>query len=496
MNQKRQRTYAAAADTAEDLDPATITAGSILRGAAAAAAGHRPGRKNLDPTAPPGQTSRTRTLRLPPHLELALEEHLTTHPNQTLSSISRRALTAYLANPHPAGAGETGETGPATSTTRNLGRGAAGASKASRPRAFRLPPDLDQALAEHLTAHPGKTFTSVLRHALTTHLANPDPTGTDTDTGGGQLIRDQHRREGLAYYRQHPPELDRAITLFTALLDDAVDELRHPPRAAANPRPAGADTHGHPRHPQRQDPPPPAAAAHPDPFPDQTPAEPIPDQSPTPPADPQPTASDDEAPPPPRPWTLSELRTAAYLSHGGTPARPDVTALARHVGVTPRTVQRWLAGDTRPTPGNAAKLRAALLPDAEVLARQRDERRFAETATVAMAAPRGRRIADAWLKQGWHTPHLLQHLRHPHLHAERLTVTLAHPAKPTPTPRGWTVVASITYPNRPLALLGKHQILDHVAAYRIVLRPALAAKGRTDCWLDTAPTTDITTLKH
>lgn len=151
MDRKTQRRYAQAADAAEQLDPTTITGGTVYRGAAAAtygrevleAVGHRAGRPSLDPSAEPGQKSRPRTLR--------------------------------------------------------------------------LPSDLGAALEEYLEQHPGETFSGVIRQALQSFLADADPTAAE------RFTRSRELRKYISFYRENPPELDRAVGLLNALLSEALN---------------------------------------------------------------------------------------------------------------------------------------------------------------------------------------------------------------------------------------------------------------------------------
>lgn len=104
---RSEETYAAAAEAAEQLDPAQIRGGTIYRGKAAAARGReivaeataRPGRPNLDPEAAPGQRSRLYALRLPAPLTGELDGFLEAHPGENFSSVMRQALQAYLQDP-------------------------------------------------------------------------------------------------------------------------------------------------------------------------------------------------------------------------------------------------------------------------------------------------------------------------------------------------------------------------------------------------------------
>lgn len=182
-------------------------------------------------------------------------------------------------------------------------------------------------------------------------------------------------------------------------------------------------------------------------------------------------------------WSGAQLAHALWLAlppaaRGG----PDLTAAAAAVKVSPRTVQRWLSGASRPTIEHAAALRDLIAPPAQALRAQADEARWAREAASLIRAARGRGVSPAWRAQGWHRPHLLQVLALPRLQLHRVEVVLADPVK-APTRGAWEVVSSRTYPNRPTALLAKHDLLDQHADRRVRIRPGLISKGQHLCWL-------------
>lgn len=183
-------------------------------------------------------------------------------------------------------------------------------------------------------------------------------------------------------------------------------------------------------------------------------------------------------------WTPTLLRHAIWLVFPPTvTGRPNLTAAAAATGVSARSLRRWLAGGATPTPEHATALRRALLPDPGILARQEDEHHWATEAAAVITAPRGRGIDPAWRSRGWHKPHVLRVLTNQDLGLSRPAVGLANPAKPFYPPHGWDVTAAQTFPNRPEALLSKHEQLDRVAATRVSVRADIVPTGRHECWL-------------
>lgn len=182
-------------------------------------------------------------------------------------------------------------------------------------------------------------------------------------------------------------------------------------------------------------------------------------------------------------WSGAQLAHALWLAlppaaRGG----PDLAAAATELKVSTRTVQRWLSGTSRPSPEHAAALRALIAPPAYALAVQVDEARWAREAVALIGAPRGRGVSPAWRARGWHRPHRLQVLTLSALGVQRVEVVLADPVK-APSYGAWDVVSSTAYPNRPAALVAKHELLEAHQDRRVRIRPGLIRKGQHLCWL-------------
>lgn len=183
-------------------------------------------------------------------------------------------------------------------------------------------------------------------------------------------------------------------------------------------------------------------------------------------------------------WTPQLLRHAIWLSLTPTPTgAPNLPAAAAAAGVTTRSLQRWLAGTTRPSPQHAQALRDALAPPTTALASQAAEHRWAHNAAKVIAAPRGRGVSPAWRSRGWHRPHEVHVLSHEQLGVHRVAVILGDRVKPLYHPGGWQIVSTAIHPHRPAALLAREQLLtDHQDA-RVDVRPGLLSTGRHLCWL-------------
>lgn len=198
----------------------------------------------------------------------------------------------------------------------------------------------------------------------------------------------------------------------------------------------------------------------------------------------------------PRAWTLPELRKAFALAYGTTRSgAPQVQPVADRLGVTPRSVQRWLAGTSAPRPDRLEQLRQAILPDPLVLGQQEDLRLWAENAARAMGARRPR-LDPQWIAQGWHTPHRLLVLADPAMGIRRPAIEIvARSTSNRSYGSSWLVTDELPLPHRPAALLVRHALLDSVAAWRVRVHRSFT-DGHTLCWLNDAPTPPLKDLAH
>lgn len=189
-----------------------------------------------------------------------------------------------------------------------------------------------------------------------------------------------------------------------------------------------------------------------------------------------------------RGWSAEELRRAMWLAHGGvSPSRPATSRVAAAAGLSTRTVQRWLAGEATPTADHAAALRSVLYPDAKTVAAERMERRHAEAAAKELSRARPRPASSQWRQMRWHEPHILWLLHHEDLGVNRTMITRSTTTKPVEIPAGWTLIDRATFPNRPLAVMTKHSLLEEMSPWRVQLREGLVDAGVSESWLGTAP---------
>lgn len=173
-------------------------------------------------------------------------------------------------------------------------------------------------------------------------------------------------------------------------------------------------------------------------------------------------------------WSTAQVRRGLLLAH------PSLRAAAAAIGVSARTLQRWLSSTNAPTPQHAARLRAAMLPAPDVLRRQEDEVGLARHAAVRMGVTVSR-LPATWRQRRWHEPHTLRLVTHAGLGVSRPVITRSG-LRPE-LGKGWVVDDSRELPHHPAAVIVRSLLLADMAARRVNVRKELLAKGGSTCWL-------------
>lgn len=132
-------------------------------------------------------------------------------------------------------------------------------------------------------------------------------------------------------------------------------------------------------------------------------------------------------------WTRGQLEhrlvAAAGRSRGvlyDERRGPNTAVAGKYLGISERTVRRWLVGDPdevvgmRPASREAVHLR--LRPSERKLQQEQLDRAYALEALAELRLPKRRqRIPDAWRDEGWLAPHMVAVLDKPYLHARQIT---------------------------------------------------------------------------
>lgn len=203
-------------------------------------------------------------------------------------------------------------------------------------------------------------------------------------------------------------------------------------------------------------------------------------------------------------WTRARLERVMCLRFGFGPdlRSPDTAAAAAAMGVTRRTVQRWLhAKHGRSVAHMPLKRREQLiemlLPQAETLAREEHQARYARKAIAGLHLPRNMGIKPAWEKQRWLEPHRVVVLEIPveHLKIRQLAIARDEPRRVAEVARRGRVVDETVVPTRFHATLLVHETLSQVGPWRFQAGVDQVAQGFTQAWMvdTTVPRTHLGT---
>ena len=196
-------------------------------------------------------------------------------------------------------------------------------------------------------------------------------------------------------------------------------------------------------------------------------------------------------------WTRARLARVlgerfGYTSRGGV----NTAAVARGMGVSQRTVQRWLHADGRrraPIPAaRLDQLQQLLQLDPVHARRQRQQAAYAAAAIKQLTTDPGSALAS-WEKQGWLEEHLVSIVAVPGSRTCRV-ITSRTDADPFETRRGrgGRVVQQVRVATRFHAVVLADEVLRRVEPWRGNLPGGQHAPTIT--WFDDAPPVDLAGL--
>lgn len=197
-------------------------------------------------------------------------------------------------------------------------------------------------------------------------------------------------------------------------------------------------------------------------------------------------------------WTVKQLAGVLTLSYGGSPTGPDTAAAAVALGVSRRTVQRWLHGSNRQLariPGD--RVRAITQPAAMVLRQEAQAAGFAREAIIRIALPKGRGVDTVWREQRWLEQHLVAVLEvpvAPGVWVRQATISRGHTRSMQALRRRGEILDFTVVPTRFHATVLVHELLARVGPWRVLPRTEVVAAGRTQTWSSTAPEVNLDQL--
>ncbi|ACZ32408.1 hypothetical protein Xcel_3409 (plasmid) [Xylanimonas cellulosilytica DSM 15894] len=203
-------------------------------------------------------------------------------------------------------------------------------------------------------------------------------------------------------------------------------------------------------------------------------------------------------------WTRARLLRVMTLrfgvnAHGG----PDTVAAAAAMGVSQRTVQRWLHGAhgrslAHIPPARLAQLMALLQPDPGTIAREAQQARYAAKAIGGLHLGRKAGIKPAWEKQGWLDQHLVVVLEIK-VGAQRirqLAVSRSTVSKTEELKKRGRIIDQAVVPTRFHATVLTHKVLTDVGPWRFQAGADQVLQGYTQSWLADGPVTHLSRDAH
>ncbi|HEY5845381.1 MAG TPA: hypothetical protein VIT42_01205 [Microlunatus sp.] len=196
-------------------------------------------------------------------------------------------------------------------------------------------------------------------------------------------------------------------------------------------------------------------------------------------------------------WTRARLARVMSLQFGTNAlGHADTVAAAAVLGVSPRTVRRWLAGSSgrqlaHIPPRRLRQLIEALQPTAE---RRRDEQReadYARKAITQLKLPRKRGVLPSWEKRRWTEPHVVAVLAVRQAGIRQLAVMRSGPKTTEVLRRRGSVLDSVIVSTRFHATVLVHEMLTELGPWRFQAKPGSVLQGITLTWLDDAPSVDL-----
>lgn len=197
-------------------------------------------------------------------------------------------------------------------------------------------------------------------------------------------------------------------------------------------------------------------------------------------------------------WTQAELERRLIAVAGRTRTRHvNSTAAGKALGVSERTVRRWLERDPDAVvgmkPANAERVFHQLRPSARKLHQEQLDKDYAVEAITTLSIPsRRRRMPAAWKDRQWVEPHLVAVLDRSHVHLRQVTVArVDHRPLQRMHNRG-QLLDSVEVPTRFHATVLMAAVLEAVDHWRV--QTQLVSQGNTQCWVDDAPAVDLRQL--
>lgn len=195
-------------------------------------------------------------------------------------------------------------------------------------------------------------------------------------------------------------------------------------------------------------------------------------------------------------WTVHRTALVLALTFGlNRRGRPDTTTAAGALGVSQRSVQRWLHGepDDRPhiSPAHHRDLWQLSRPAEPSLRQEELTAAHARESLARIKLPKRRGILAAWRHQRWLEPHMVGVLELPQLGVRQVAVSRVGDRTVQEMRRRGQVVDFTVVDTRFHATVLTHALLRRLDPWRIQLPAGLVKQGHTRAWTTDAPTIDL-----
>ena len=198
-------------------------------------------------------------------------------------------------------------------------------------------------------------------------------------------------------------------------------------------------------------------------------------------------------------WTRARLERVMCLRFGfARDGSSDTAAAAAAMGVSRRTVQRWLHAESgrslaRIPPKRLEQLLVMLLPSQETQDKEAQQDRYAAKAIAGLHLPRKMGIKPAWERQRWLEQHLVVvlEIRVRHLRIRQLAIGRSSLSKLDEFKRRGRIIDQATVPTRFHATRLAHRTLSELSQWRFQAGEDQVLQGFTQAWLADAPPTHL-----
>lgn len=200
-------------------------------------------------------------------------------------------------------------------------------------------------------------------------------------------------------------------------------------------------------------------------------------------------------------WTRARLERVMSLRFGRAldGRSPDTAAAAAAMGVSRRTVQRWLQAKHGRSLAHIPARRQAqlielLMPSAETRQREQQQARYAQHAIEGLHLPRRMGILPGWERQRWLEPHVVVVLdiRVQQRRIRQVAIARAEAPKLDDLRRRGPIIDQALVPTRFHATLLAHRVLSEMAPWRFQAQAHQVGQGFTQAWMADSPATELT----